>query len=240
MARFKVLVAGGSVSAREFIRRGLEKSYPSLGIEEANDGEEARAKLEGGGFDLILCDGEMPDEKGHELLRWVRSRPALKDIPFLLLAERDERDEVARALHAGVNGLMVKPLTLEALLQKMATVDDRFDRRRSVRFDQGGEAALHFGTETARGDLVDLSTGGVLVLLARPNPLPGILEKVLVDVRLGNGLHLSGLKGFVIRIQAAEAFQSSEQIKFAVKFQENDEEQVGELKHLVRSLSEAS
>lgn len=238
MAGLKVLVAGGSASDRELIRSGLEKSRPSFGVEEAGDGEEARAKLERGGFDLILCDGESPEGKGLALLQWVRSHPVLKDIPFILLVERGERDDVARALHAGVNGYVVKPFTAEALLQKMAVIDDRFDRRRSGRFDRGGEVVLRFGAEAASGALVDLSAGGVLVLLAGRGPLPGILEKVLVDIKLDNGLQTSGLRGFIIRIQAAEAAQSSEQIKFAVKFQENDEEQIGELKHLVRSLSD--
>ncbi|MBZ0155587.1 MAG: response regulator [Alphaproteobacteria bacterium] len=238
MTPVKVLVADGTPSLRECTREGLEKSCLRIEVHEAGSGREARAKLESGGFDLVLCGGEMPDMKGHELLQWIRNHPVLKDIPFILLAEKGDRDEVVRAIHAGVNGYVVKPFTIEALLQKMAGVDDRFDRRRSGRFEMNGEVTFHFEGGAARGVLVDLSTGGVLALLASRGPLPRILERVLIDIRLDNGLSTAGLKGFIIRIQAAEAFQSSDQVKFAVKFQENDEGQVRELKHLVRSLSE--
>jgi two-component system chemotaxis response regulator CheY len=54
-------------------------------IEVAGDGNEAYSKLEEDKFDLILCDWEMPELNGIQLLKKIKKIPTLQNIPFIML-----------------------------------------------------------------------------------------------------------------------------------------------------------
>jgi DNA-binding response OmpR family regulator len=237
MSKLKVLVVDDMSSVRKFTRYGLEKNHPNLEIDEAANGKEAQQILEDKHYDLILCDWEMPIMKGDELLEWVRKHPKLKDIPVIMITAKSEKDDVVTAIHLGVNGYIVKPFTIEALLQKMASVDRRFDRRAFERVEISGDITLQFGDKVSRGSLIDVSMGGGLGMFSVKMPLPQILEKVIVDVKLDKGSKSAGLDGFVLRVQAAEAFMDSENIKIAVKFLDLSADKTKELKKLINSIS---
>ncbi|HAK88501.1 MAG: hypothetical protein A2077_01945 [Nitrospirae bacterium GWC2_46_6] len=237
MARLKVLIVDDMSSVRKFTTYGLEKNHPNLAIEEAANGKEAQTLIENTRYDLILCDWEMPSMKGDELLEWVRKDSATRDVPFIMITAKNEKDDVLRAMHLGVNGYIVKPFTIEALLQKMATVDRKFDRRAFERFDVCGDVTLHFRETVARGELTDVSMGGVLGIFSIKNHLPQILEKAVADIKLEKGPKAAGLEGFVIRVQAAQAFLDTENIKLAIKFLENAPDKTNDLKAVVNSIS---
>lgn len=66
---------------------------------------------------LILLDLNMPRMDGHEVLRDIKSDPALKRIPVVVLSTSNYERDVARAYAAGANSYIVKPLTYEELVQ---------------------------------------------------------------------------------------------------------------------------
>ena len=72
--------------------------------------------------DLILLDVELPDISGFDILRSVRAHPALKRIPIIMVTGRANREDVMRALAAGVNGYVTKPLEFESLLSSIRAV----------------------------------------------------------------------------------------------------------------------
>jgi CheY-like chemotaxis protein len=238
MAKNKVLVVDDMASVRKFIKFGLEKNHPNVEIYEASNGKEAQAMLEAEKYDLILCDWEMPSVSGYELLNWIRNHPTLKDLPFIMITARNEKENVIKAMQAGVNSYVIKPFTIEGLIQKMAEVHRKFDRRQYERFDLSGEAILQFGDRVSRGSLLDLSIGGFLCNIRRNSPIPMIFERLLCDIKLDNNRKVSGLEGFVIRIQAAEAFIDSEYIKVAVKLLEHEDKKAKELKDLLSFVSQ--
>lgn len=238
MAKLKVLVVDDMSSVRKFIRYGLEKNHPNLEIDEAANGREAYQLMEDKHYDLILCDWEMPVMKGDELLELVRKHPKLKDTPVIMITAKSEKDDVITAIHLGVNGYIVKPFTIEALLQKMMSVDRRFDRRAFERVEISGDITMQFGDKVSRGSLMDVSIGGGLGMFSAKMPLPQILEKVIVDVKLDSGAKAAGLDGFVLRVQAAEAFIDSAYIKVAVKFLELSDKKTKELKDLLSSVAQ--
>jgi two-component system cell cycle response regulator DivK len=67
--------------------------------------------------DLILLDLGLPDSDGQTLSVWLRSEPALEDIPIIVLTAWPE--EVARhTVEAyGLDGYLCKPFSLTSLVQ---------------------------------------------------------------------------------------------------------------------------
>lgn len=70
-------------------------------------------------FDLVLCDWEMPEMSGLELLTWCREQDNLKTMPFVMVTSRGDKENVVQAIQAGVSGYVSKPFTNEQLLTKV-------------------------------------------------------------------------------------------------------------------------
>lgn len=239
MTKNKVLVVDDMASVRKFIKFGLEKNHPNVEVFEASNGKEAQVLLETEKYDLVLCDWEMPSMNGMELLNWIRNHHTLKNLPFIMVTAKNEKENIIKALQAGVNSYIIKPFTIEGLIQKMAEVHRKFDRRQYERFDLSGEVILQFGDRISRGSLLDLSIGGFLCCIHRNSAIPMIFEKLLSDIKLDNNSKISAIEGFVVRIQAAEAFFDAEYIKVAVKFLDLSDKKARELKDLLSSVSRA-
>ncbi|MGO8878582.1 MAG: sigma-54 dependent transcriptional regulator [Desulfomonilaceae bacterium] len=77
--------------------------------EAASDGFEALKKL-GSGFDLILLDVMMPGMDGFEFTRRIREHPDYFDIPIIMVTILDDRDSRLRAVEAGANDFITKPI----------------------------------------------------------------------------------------------------------------------------------
>jgi CheY-like chemotaxis protein len=62
--------------------------------------------------DLILCDVEMPDVNGFDLLNKFRQSNALKQIPVVMLTGRSEKKDITLGLSLGAVGYITKPAKL--------------------------------------------------------------------------------------------------------------------------------
>jgi chemotaxis signal transduction protein/ABC-type nitrate/sulfonate/bicarbonate transport system substrate-binding protein len=88
---------------------------------EAENGAKAMELLsERDDIDLIISDWNMPDKDGYDLLLWVRANQQYAQVPFLMATAQGEREKVAKARDAGVNGLVSKPFTPDELQTKIA------------------------------------------------------------------------------------------------------------------------
>lgn len=67
----------------------------------------------------MLCDWEMPEMSGLELLTWCREQTHLKAMPFVMVTSRGDKENVVQAIQAGVSGYVSKPFTNEQLLNKV-------------------------------------------------------------------------------------------------------------------------
>lgn len=72
--------------------------------------------------DLILLDVVMPDADGFDVLLRIRSHPALRDIPVIMLTAKATRESVLKGLAGGADGYVTKPVEAESLLQAVRTV----------------------------------------------------------------------------------------------------------------------
>ncbi|MGC9524334.1 MAG: response regulator [Limnospira sp.] len=72
---------------------------------------------------FILLDLKLPRRSGLEVLEWLKQQPALCRIPVVVLTSSQESVDVDRAYDLGANSYLVKPVTFNALLNMIQTIE---------------------------------------------------------------------------------------------------------------------
>ena len=80
----------------------------------ATTGEEALAQAPRTGPDVILMDLQLPGIDGMEALRQLRASPQTADIPVVAVTAQAMKQDRERALEAGFNGYIEKPISVRA------------------------------------------------------------------------------------------------------------------------------
>ena len=93
----------------------------NLSVTEADDGVDGLRKLAAGKFDIILTDINMPIMDGLKLVKRVRSDPAHKDTPIVIITTEGSQEDRQRALQLGANAYITKPIQAP---QVIATVKE--------------------------------------------------------------------------------------------------------------------
>ncbi len=120
--RYKILTVDDSKTVRIIVRKAF-KSYDCEILEAAN-GVEGLALASKENPDLILLDVTMPVMDGVEMLTKLKSDPALKGIPVMMLTAEGGRDNVLKIAKIGVRDYLVKPFKEDVLLEKAGRVID--------------------------------------------------------------------------------------------------------------------
>ena len=114
----KFLVVDDFSTMRRIVRNLLhDLGYPN--VTEADDGKTALPMLQGGVFDFLISDWNMPGMSGLDLIKAVRSDAKLAKMPVLMLTAEAKREQIIEAAQAGVNGYVIKPFTAETLKEKL-------------------------------------------------------------------------------------------------------------------------
>ena len=119
MKALNVLVVDDAAFIRDLIKKAMRDNYPSFKIHEAIDGRKAQSILKSNPIDLVLCDWEMPEMSGLELITWMREEERYAKTPFMMITSRGERDHVIKAVTAGVSDYIGKPFTRDNFLTKV-------------------------------------------------------------------------------------------------------------------------
>lgn len=104
--RLRVLLVDDSPIARA--TEGALVKALGHSVEEAQDGEEAYAKVQTNTYDLILTDVQMPKMDGFSLTRRLKTTPAVARIPVIILSSLASPEDKRRGLEAGADGYLVK------------------------------------------------------------------------------------------------------------------------------------
>ncbi|HYH17255.1 MAG TPA: response regulator [Azospirillum sp.] len=112
-----ILVVDDDTRLRELLRKYLAGN--GFLVSTAQDAADARAKLGGLAFDLIVLDIMMPGESGLELTESLRHD---SDIPILLLTARGEPDDRIAGLEAGADDYLAKPFQPRELLLRINSI----------------------------------------------------------------------------------------------------------------------
>jgi two-component system KDP operon response regulator KdpE len=120
---FEVLVVDDEPALRRVFRTSLTAS--GFGIKEARSGEEAVEILPQHPFDLVLLDINMPGIGGVEACREIRA--LAPKIGILMITVRDTENDIVRALEAGADDYITKPVRFRELIARMRAVLRRRD-----------------------------------------------------------------------------------------------------------------
>jgi len=69
----------------------------------------------------LLCDVDMPELNGYQVLQALRQDPDLEDISFIFLTALSSMDNLRKGMNLGADDYLTKPLQIDALLAAIAT-----------------------------------------------------------------------------------------------------------------------
>ena len=148
MSKISVLVVDDASFIRDLVKKCLRNYFPGMRIEDAVNGRKAQSLLAREAFDLVLCDWEMPEMSGLELLTWCREQDSLKGLPFVMVTSRGDKENVVQAIQAGVSGYVSKPFTNEQLITKVKQALHKVGKLDSLMSVAATKTISAFGNDT--------------------------------------------------------------------------------------------
>lgn len=106
------------------IRKTLEYNLAREGFIVSTAGSLKKAKniLENPNFSLILLDLMLPDGSGLDLCRELKSNPALKEIPIIILTAKDDEVDKVVGFELGADDYVTKPFSVRELILRVKAV----------------------------------------------------------------------------------------------------------------------
>jgi DNA-binding response OmpR family regulator len=120
----RILIAEDDAPLASFIAKAFSSEDHVTEI--APTGDEALQRVQGGGFDLLILDLNLPIVSGSEVLRKVRSANA--EIPILILTAADAVADRVACLDAGADDYLTKPFSFSELSARIRAVLRRKNR----------------------------------------------------------------------------------------------------------------
>lgn len=126
----KILYAEDDPNDVVIFKMGAKRAALPHELYVVDDGEAAISWLAGKGKfedrthfpmpDVLILDLKMPRKTGFDVLRWVRTNPALAKMPVIILSSSDEPGDVKRATAMGATTYFVKSASFKELMQYLA------------------------------------------------------------------------------------------------------------------------
>jgi len=122
-----ILVVDDSAVMRKMLIRTLGLSGIPLGtLGEAGDGQQGLKALEGGKFDLVLVDINMPVMDGESMVRNMRLNPAWAKMPVIFISSESSASRIEMLIRSGA-GFVHKPFAPESLKETIVSMVGNVD-----------------------------------------------------------------------------------------------------------------
>ncbi len=112
----KILIVEDVEMNRDLLVQLLEDNYELV---EAKDGLEGLEMITSESPDLVLLDISLPEMDGYEVTRAVRADEAISQVPIIAVTAHAMAGDEDRALEAGCNDYLTKPIDEEELWAKV-------------------------------------------------------------------------------------------------------------------------
>lgn len=168
MQKLHFLVVDDASFIRDLVKRTLKSKFAQCDIDEAIHGRKAQSLLNKRRYDLVLCDWEMPELSGLEVLQWLRSyeqENGREKTPFIMVTSRGDKSHVVQAVESGVSDYIGKPFSSDQLLKKVFKALS-VNHRELVRAILKGSAAMQTSMGTGNDSAQVLTAKSV----TRPKP----------------------------------------------------------------------
>ena len=117
-AQLRLLIVEDHKFTRLLLKEGLQNLGCQQGnLYEAENGEAGLEVLSETPVDLVICDWQMEPMDGLTFVRKLRDPQSGRNpfIPIILCSAHTDRDLIERAVDAGVNEILTKPITVKAI-----------------------------------------------------------------------------------------------------------------------------
>jgi DNA-binding response OmpR family regulator len=140
LAKTTVLLAEGAANMRQALASQLESAGFGQ-VLQARDGLKALQVLKAETVHVVVADMDMPVHSGLDVLEALRAEPRLANVPFILMSSGLDRQSAAKAIHLGINDLLVKPFTVRRIIERIQRVLSREAPKPSEQADGSAERA---------------------------------------------------------------------------------------------------
>ncbi len=115
-----LMIVDDSATMRKIIMRTVRMSGLEFErTDEAGSGVEALDKLKNGAVDVILCDINMPEMNGTELVKKARELAVCARTKIVMISTESAQDLIDRVMTDGADGYITKPFTPEQFKEKL-------------------------------------------------------------------------------------------------------------------------
>jgi two-component system chemotaxis response regulator CheY len=115
-----VLVVDDSAMMRNVVLRLLKQAKIEFGsVLEAGDGNEALKILRSNDVSLIMCDINMPNMSGIELLKAIKEEKLAAGVPIVMVTTETSEPQVRQAILYGARGYIKKPFTVDHIMNSV-------------------------------------------------------------------------------------------------------------------------
>ncbi len=118
-AQGSLLVVDDNPDNRDMLSRRLTRRGYTVAV--AEDGHQALEICDAQPFDLVLLDIMMPGMSGLEVLKILRQRYSVSDLPVIMATAKDQSSDIVDALQLGANDYVTKPLDFPVVLARVET-----------------------------------------------------------------------------------------------------------------------
>jgi len=116
-----LMIVDDSATMRKIIMRTVRMSGLEFdSTEEAGNGAEAIEKLKAGSVDIVLCDINMPEMSGTEMVKQARQLPNCKDTKIIMVSTESSQELINGIMADGANGFITKPFTPEKFQEQLS------------------------------------------------------------------------------------------------------------------------
>ena len=124
----KIMIVEDDQETIFYLTNLLEDIFDDLII--ANDGLEALEYYKKGSIDLIITDINMPNMNGIELIENIRKKD--NEMSIIILSSHNESHFLMRGIELGVNGYILKPVNVDALIRTLVNTIETINLRIKV------------------------------------------------------------------------------------------------------------
>jgi type II secretory ATPase GspE/PulE/Tfp pilus assembly ATPase PilB-like protein/CheY-like chemotaxis protein len=115
-----VLLVDDEDDLRRVMRDLLERE--GFNVQEARDGVQALDEVDRHAPDIIVLDLNLPGLDGYNVLSQLRSRPATRDIPVVVLTAKGDEENEVKVFELGADDFLSKPFRARALAARLEAV----------------------------------------------------------------------------------------------------------------------
>ena len=123
MRKAKVLLVDDEDQLRRVMRDLLERD--GYDVAEARDGVQALDEVDRHAPDIVVLDLNLPGLDGYSVLSQLRSRPATRNIPIIVLTAKGDEDNEVRVFELGADDFLTKPFRARALSARLEAMLSR-------------------------------------------------------------------------------------------------------------------